>query len=80
MYSILIILLQLIIKIQTSCHGITEEDLAKLSVQLLNCQSEIEDRKLYPCTDKMVRENEALCINFTYLYSMNSLNIVKLYF
>uniref|UniRef100_A0A1B6DF22 Protein brambleberry n=1 Tax=Clastoptera arizonana TaxID=38151 RepID=A0A1B6DF22_9HEMI len=44
---------KLIMKIQTSCGGITEEDLAKLSVQLLNCQSETEGRTLFSCTDKM---------------------------
>ncbi|XP_023245910.1 protein brambleberry-like isoform X2 [Copidosoma floridanum] len=44
---------KVILKIKTSCSSMTEEQLAKLSVNLLNCQSENEGRKTYPCTDEM---------------------------
>lgn len=42
-------------KIQSSCASISEEELAKLSVNLLNCQSAVEGRQQFPCTEKMVR-------------------------
>ncbi|KAK2587708.1 hypothetical protein KPH14_003821 [Odynerus spinipes] len=44
---------KVIMKIRTSCSDITEEQLAKLSVNLLNCQSAAEGRKMYPCTEAM---------------------------
>ncbi|CAL7942179.1 unnamed protein product [Xylocopa violacea] len=44
---------KVIIKIKTSCSEMTEEHLAKLSVNLLNCQSAVEGRKIFPCTDEM---------------------------
>lgn len=40
-------------KLQTDCNSLNDEQLAKLAVQLLNCQSFVEGRKLYPCTDNM---------------------------
>jgi len=46
---------KVIIKIRTSCSDMTEEELAKLSVNLLNCQSAVEGRKIFPCTENMVR-------------------------
>lgn len=45
---------KVVMKIRTSCGEMTEEELAKLSVNLLNCQSSVEGRKLFPCTDEMV--------------------------
>lgn len=30
-----------------------DEQLAKMAVQLLNCQSYVEGRKIYPCNDEM---------------------------
>lgn len=45
---------KVVLKIKTSCSSMTEEQLAKLSVNLLNCQSETEGRKTYSCTDEMV--------------------------
>lgn len=45
---------KVIMKIKTSCSDMTEEELAKLSVNLLNCQSAIEGRKLFPCNEEMV--------------------------
>nr|XP_050855634.1 protein brambleberry-like isoform X3 [Vespula vulgaris] len=44
---------KVIIKIRTSCYDMTEEQLAKLSVNLLNCQSAVEGRKMFPCTEEM---------------------------
>ncbi|XP_043674728.1 protein brambleberry-like isoform X2 [Vespula pensylvanica] len=44
---------KVIIKIRTSCYDMTEEQLAKLSVNLLNCQSAVEGRKIFPCTEEM---------------------------
>ncbi|KAL2714325.1 protein brambleberry-like [Vespula squamosa] len=44
---------KVIMKIRTSCYDMTEEQLAKLSVNLLNCQSAVEGRKMFPCTEEM---------------------------
>ncbi|EZA58740.1 hypothetical protein DMN91_009181 [Ooceraea biroi] len=44
---------KVIMKIRTSCSDMTEEQLAKLSVNLLNCQSAVEGRKTFPCTEEM---------------------------
>ncbi|KAL7302784.1 hypothetical protein TKK_0004825 [Trichogramma kaykai] len=44
---------KVIMKIKTSCSSMSEEQLAKLSVNLLNCQSENEGRRTFPCTDGM---------------------------
>jgi hypothetical protein len=45
--------LQVVIKIRNSCSDLTEEELAKMSVDLLNCQSALEGRH-FPCTSSMV--------------------------
>lgn len=45
---------KVIMKIGTSCSDMTEEQLAKLGVNLLNCQSIVEGRKTFPCTEEMV--------------------------
>jgi hypothetical protein len=39
--------------LRKSCGELSEEDLAKLSVQLLNCQSKIEGRPTFTCTQDM---------------------------
>ncbi|XP_071874114.1 protein brambleberry [Bombus fervidus] len=44
---------KVIMKIKTSCSELNEEQLAKLSVNLLNCQSAVEGRKIFPCTEEM---------------------------
>lgn len=41
------------LKLHTDCHKMNDEQLAKMAVQLLNCQSYVEGRKMYPCTDTM---------------------------
>lgn len=46
---------KVIMKVKTSCSGMSEEQLAKFSVNLLNCQSAVEGRKIFPCTDQMVK-------------------------
>lgn len=46
--------LQIVMKIRNSCSDMTEEELAKMSVNLLNCQSAVEGRKQFPCTKSMV--------------------------
>lgn len=45
---------KVVLKIRTSCSDMTEEELAKLGVNLLNCQSAVEGRKMFPCTEEMV--------------------------
>ncbi|XP_049944775.1 protein brambleberry-like isoform X2 [Schistocerca serialis cubense] len=44
---------KVVLKIQKSCSNLSEEDLAKLSVNLLNCQASVEGRQQFPCTDQM---------------------------
>ncbi|XP_015123124.1 protein brambleberry [Diachasma alloeum] len=44
---------KVIMRIQSSCSKLSEEELAKLSVNLLNCQSAVEGRKMFPCSEKM---------------------------
>lgn len=43
----------MILKLKTDCHKLNDEQVAKLAVHLLNCQSYIEGRPTYPCTEKM---------------------------
>ncbi|KDR18720.1 protein brambleberry-like [Zootermopsis nevadensis] len=43
----------IVMKIRNSCSDMTEEELAKMSVNLLNCQSAVEGRKQFPCTKSM---------------------------
>ena len=45
---------QVIVKLRKSCGDVTEEELGKLSVELLNCQSQTERRQTFPCTQDMV--------------------------
>ncbi|XP_034035306.1 protein brambleberry [Thalassophryne amazonica] len=40
-------------RLKSSCDRLSEEQLAKLGVTLLNCQAEVEGRRTYPCTDEM---------------------------
>uniref|UniRef100_A0A2C9LA78 Uncharacterized protein n=1 Tax=Biomphalaria glabrata TaxID=6526 RepID=A0A2C9LA78_BIOGL len=39
--------------LKKKCGDLTEEELGKLSVQLLNCQLEVEERPVFPCTSSM---------------------------
>jgi len=43
-----------VLKIKTSCSSMTEEELAKMAVNLLNCQSAVDGRKIFPCAETMV--------------------------
>lgn len=40
-------------KLKHKCGSLSEEELGKLSVQLLNCQSQVEKRETFQCTDSM---------------------------
>lgn len=45
----------MIARLKSSCDSLTEEKLAKLGVELFNCQAEIEGRQTYLCTEEMVK-------------------------
>lgn len=45
---------RVILKLRKSCHELNAEQLGKLSVMLLNCQSYSEGRSMYECTENMV--------------------------
>jgi hypothetical protein len=47
-------ILQVIYQLKKRCGELTEEELGKLSVQLLNCQSEVEQRPIFTCHSDMV--------------------------
>uniref|UniRef100_A0A672K8Q1 Brambleberry n=1 Tax=Sinocyclocheilus grahami TaxID=75366 RepID=A0A672K8Q1_SINGR len=40
-------------QLKATCSGLSEEQLAKLGVALFNCQSEVEGRRTYSCTEEM---------------------------
>ncbi|KAF4529316.1 hypothetical protein B566_EDAN011410 [Ephemera danica] len=42
-----------VLRLKSSCSSLSEEQLAKLSVALLNCQSAAEGRPQYPCSEDM---------------------------
>nr|CAD7404692.1 unnamed protein product [Timema poppensis] len=44
------------LKLLSSCSLMSEEEISKMSVNLLNCQSAIEGRQQFPCTDDMSLE------------------------
>ncbi|XP_078714029.1 protein brambleberry-like [Lampetra fluviatilis] len=44
---------QVIGRLKGACDELSEEDLAKLGVSLLNCQSMVEDRRTFQCTADM---------------------------
>lgn len=41
------------LNLKASCSSLSEEDMGKLSVRLLNCQSAVEGRATFPCADDM---------------------------
>lgn len=45
---------RVILKLRKSCHELNADQLGKLSVMLLNCQSHSEGRSMYECTESMV--------------------------
>ncbi|KAG8229112.1 hypothetical protein J437_LFUL009581 [Ladona fulva] len=47
---------KVIMKIKSSCASLTEEDLAKLSISLLNCKTSEEGGHQFICTNKMTIE------------------------
>ncbi|XP_074654833.1 protein brambleberry-like [Tubulanus polymorphus] len=44
---------KVVAQLKASCGRLTEEQIGKLGVLLLNCQSAAEGRTIYPCTDEM---------------------------
>ncbi|XP_076731617.1 protein brambleberry isoform X2 [Maylandia zebra] len=44
---------RVIARLKSSCDSLSEEKLAKLGVELFNCQAEIEGRQTYLCTEEM---------------------------
>ena len=48
-------LLQVVYQLRQSCGAMGEEELGKMAVALLNCQSKAENRPTFPCTPHMVR-------------------------
>ncbi|RZC38000.1 brambleberry-like, partial [Asbolus verrucosus] len=44
---------RVVLKLKTDCNKMNDEELAKMAVHLLNCQSYIEGRQIFPCTDDM---------------------------
>uniref|UniRef100_A0A9J8C507 Brambleberry n=1 Tax=Cyprinus carpio carpio TaxID=630221 RepID=A0A9J8C507_CYPCA len=44
---------RVVAQLKATCSGLSEEQLAKLGVALFNCQSEVEGRRTYPCTEEM---------------------------
>lgn len=40
-------------KLKSDCDKMNDEQLAKMAVHLLNCQSYVEGRQIFPCTDEM---------------------------
>lgn len=46
-------MLQVVLKLKSDCDKMNDEQLAKMAVHLLNCQSYVEGRQMYPCTDEM---------------------------
>ncbi|XP_059391728.1 protein brambleberry-like isoform X3 [Carassius carassius] len=44
---------RVVTQLKATCSGLSEEQLAKLGVALFNCQSEVEGRRTYPCTEEM---------------------------
>lgn len=44
---------RVVLKLRNSCHELNAEQLGKLAVMLLNCQSNSEGRVLFECTENM---------------------------
>lgn len=44
---------RVVLKLRNSCHELNAEQLGKLAVMLLNCQSNSEGRTLFQCTENM---------------------------
>ena len=45
---------QVVFSLKKRCGELSEEELNKLAVQLLNCQSQAEGRPVFKCTQEMV--------------------------
>lgn len=62
-------------QIHSSCSDMTEEDLAKLSIRLLNCQLEISGKNQVLCSEEMVMPFDVFYFTFIkqllYFYQFN---------
>jgi hypothetical protein len=56
----------MILQLKEDCNDLSEEALSKLSVNLLNCQSQMEGRKVFPCTTEMVFTTNPLSCKYYY--------------
>lgn len=52
-YKDQLIILQVVLKLQSDCSSLNDEQVSKLAVALLNCQSYAEGRDLFPCSEEM---------------------------
>lgn len=48
---------QVMMLLNNTCHDMDDEEHAKLSVRLMNCQSQAEGRPTFKCTEEMVTYN-----------------------
>ncbi|XP_071052470.1 protein brambleberry-like [Onthophagus taurus] len=44
---------RIVLRLKKGCHEMNDEEVSKMAVMLLNCQSAIEERRLYPCNENM---------------------------
>ncbi|KAM4549337.1 protein brambleberry isoform 2-T2 [Odontesthes bonariensis] len=44
---------RVVAQLKSNCETLSEENLAKLGVALFNCQSDIEGRRTFPCSEEM---------------------------
>ncbi|KAJ8920677.1 hypothetical protein NQ315_004816 [Exocentrus adspersus] len=44
---------RVVLKLKSDCDKMNDETLAKMAVHLLNCQSFVEGRQIFPCTEEM---------------------------
>ncbi|KAG5862206.1 hypothetical protein JTB14_014632 [Gonioctena quinquepunctata] len=44
---------RVVLKLKSDCDKMNDEQVAKMAVHLLNCQSYVEGRQIYPCSDEM---------------------------
>lgn len=51
---------QVVHELRESCGNMGEEELGKMAVALLNCQSQAENRRTFTCTDEMVSDQYAV--------------------
>ncbi|XP_064459525.1 protein brambleberry-like [Ornithodoros turicata] len=65
---------RIFLSLKGSCSSMTEEEMGKLSVRLLNCQSAVEGRPTFPCTDEMTLRD---CTRNMDQHTWNSYHLVS---